>query len=112
MDRVELVTIMKNLLRSAVDEEGQYNEIEIADETPLVGGGAVLSSVGLVSYVLDVETAVAESFDEHVTLVNEQALSRRHSPFRTVSTLADYVVELVTGEVVGEEERESEIAAP
>jgi hypothetical protein len=111
MDRTALTTIMKTLLKAAVDEEGEYNEIEIVDGSPLVGGEAVLSSVGLVSYALDVEAAVAESFDAQITLVTEQALSRRHSPFRTVGTLADYVVELVTGEVPAEAADESELAA-
>lgn len=111
MDRVALLTIMKTLLKAAVDEEGEYNEIEIVDDSPLVGGEAVLSSVGLVSYALDVEAAVLESFDAPITLVTEQALSRRHSPFRTVGTLADYVVELVTGEAAEEEAGESEVAA-
>jgi hypothetical protein len=38
---------------------------------------------------------VAETWEAEIILVNESALSRKNSPFRTVSTLADYVLELV-----------------
>ena len=37
-------------------------------------------------------SAIADEFDVHVTLADERAISQRSSPFRTVGTLADYIV--------------------
>ena len=62
-----------------------------------MGEDAVVTSLSLVSFIADVESTLADSYDIDVTLVSEHALSRRRSPFRTIATLADYVVELTKG---------------
>lgn len=104
MDRNELIRRMVGLLEAALDAQGE-EQLEQADvASSLVGGSAVLSSLALVSYILDVETMVDEEHGLEITLVNEQALSRRNSPFRTVETLADYVLELAGVPVDGTDE--------
>lgn len=90
-----LVDAMTKLLQHAVKQEGEYSTVQVNGSSPLVGGDAVLSSMALVSYVVDVEAMVADEQDVEVVLVNEKALSRSESPFRTIDTLADYVIELV-----------------
>ncbi len=83
---------MVELLRAALDAEGGQHQIEPTASTPLLGRDAVLGSLALVTYVLDVESLLG-SWGIHLTLANEAALSRRKSPFRTVQTLADYAIE-------------------
>lgn len=95
MEKQPLVTAMIELLEEAVKREGEYSTVQVNTNSSLVGGDAVLSSMGLVSYVVDVEAMLADRHDIEVVLVNENALSRSHSPFRTIDTLADYVLELV-----------------
>jgi len=97
MDRATLVGNMTELLLAAVDAQGEQHEMEILSDSALVGGDAVLSSLALVTYILDVEAFLDSDHGQPVTLVNEQALSRSQSPFRTVETLADYVLELTGG---------------
>jgi len=94
MNRDTLVESMTDLLKTAVDAEGEHHQIEVTPDAPLVGGEAILSSMGLVSYVMDVEASLEEDHGLEVTLVNENALSRKESPFRSVHALADYVLEL------------------
>ena len=62
--------------------------------SPLLGQDAVLSSMGLVTLITDAESVLADEHGVEVTLVSEDAFSRRQSPFRTVEALADYVLEL------------------
>ena len=71
------------------------NALGKTPETLLFGRGAELDSLTLVSLVVEVEQTIQDYFGVTLTLANEQALSRKNSPFRTVSTLADYVVELL-----------------
>ena len=110
MDRGELIQRMVGLLEAALDAQGEEHVMKAEADSPLVGGEAVLSSLALVSYILDVETFVDEEHDLQITLVNEQALSRRNSPFRTVETLADYVLELAGVEVAPEGVEERKVA--
>ena len=60
--------------------------------TVLYGPGGLLDSLALVHLIIAVEAAIADEFDVHVTLTDERAISQRSSPFRTVGTLADYIL--------------------
>jgi hypothetical protein len=96
MERQNLIAVMVQRLQEVLVEESVETMIQADPASPLLGPDAVISSLALVSYILDIEALVAEHFDDaEVTLVSESALSRRNSPFRTIETLADYVFELL-----------------
>ena len=59
------------------------------------GPGGTLDSLGLVNFLADLEYRVAEEFGRDVVLASEQAMSRSRSPFRDVSALSEYVLELL-----------------
>lgn len=112
MDRAKLIESMTGLLVTAVDAQGEQHDMEVVSDSSLVGADAVLSSLALVTYILDLEAYLDSEEGLQVTLVNEDALSRSQSPFRTVETLADYVLELagVEPEAQGEVEPERRVA--
>jgi acyl carrier protein len=58
--------------------------------TRLFGSEGILDSMGLVSLVVAVEQAIDDEYGVAVALADEHALSQRHSPYRTIGTLADY----------------------
>lgn len=64
-----------------------------ARETSLLGPGAQLDSVALVTLVVTVESRVKDELGRDLTLADEEAMSRVNSPLRTVGTLADYIAE-------------------
>ena len=66
----------------------------IGPEDPLIGPDAQVDSMDLVSYVADVQEAIYERWQRDLVLADERALSRNTSPFRNLSALAEYVVEL------------------
>ena len=92
MQRQEIVDII-------IDQVNQYNDnlekkVDLlkGDESILFGKGGVLDSVDFVSLVLDIESAVEEASGKSLTLADSRALSQKNSPFRTVGTLADYIM--------------------
>lgn len=96
MQRDDLVSQMLKLLNETLVEHSLGETTEAATAaTPLIGPQAVLTSMGVVSLVTDIELMLAERYQVEVTLVSEQALSRRRSPFRNLDALADYTLELV-----------------
>jgi acyl carrier protein len=102
VNKQQLVDMMTGLLQIALDshrqEEGNESAPDKAQaDMPLIGDNAVVTSMALVSFVADVESTLQDEHDLTVTLVSEQSLSRKRSPFRTVETLADYIVELIDG---------------
>jgi hypothetical protein len=61
----------------------------------IFGPGGTLDSLALVSFLADLEYRIAEVFGREVVLASEQAMSRSRSPFRDVTALSEYVVELL-----------------
>lgn len=100
LEKDQILPMMMDSLKETMDEEGVSATTEITSESPLLAG-AVVSSIGLVSVVTDIEMRLFEDFDLEVTLVSEEALSRSKSPFQNLAALADYIIELaaVTGNI-------------
>lgn len=59
-------------------------------ETRLFGSDG-LDSIALVTLIADLEDKLAETLGRPVVLADERAMSRFHSPFRTVGTLIAHV---------------------
>lgn len=82
---------------SAIDEMNLTRPadkgLEKSPTTPLFGQQSHLDSLGLVSLIVGVEQGVADEFGSEITLADDRAMSRSASPFRTVDTLVDYIVE-------------------
>ena len=64
-------------------------------ESALYGNDGVLDSMALVNLLADVEDVVSEQFGVAIALADEKAMSARHSPFLTVKTLAEAVLERI-----------------
>lgn len=94
MDRAELLGVVLKSLREVVEAaDGKLNGAD--EQTPLIGSGAVLDSMRLVSLIVDVESRLEEGFGIGVTIADERAMSAKRSPFRTVGSLVDHLQVLV-----------------
>lgn len=88
-----IISSLQNIL---AEQESPAIAIEAVNEaTALVGPQAALNSLGLVTLLVDLEQKFDERYGVSFTLADERALSQRHSPFRSVSTLAEYISRLV-----------------
>ena len=61
----------------------------------IFGPGGILDSLGLVSFLADLEYRLSKEFGQDILLASEQAMSRTRSPFRDVPALTDYVTNLL-----------------
>ena len=59
--------------------------------TVLFGRDGCLDSLGLVTFIVAVETEIEDARGVTLLLADERAMSMAHSPFRTAGRLADYV---------------------
>ena len=69
-------------------------QVDVSPTAPLFGPPSPLDSLGLVALLIDVEEALAQQ-GHVVVLTDERALSQRHSPFRTVPSLVQYIEHLL-----------------
>jgi D-alanine--poly(phosphoribitol) ligase subunit 2 len=89
-----------NVLREAVEVFNTVHgeqQLAFAPETPLFGNGAPLSSLDLVMFLVEVESRLADRFGLEGSLSDDRAMSQQRSPFRSIGTLADYIVTLGSG---------------
>lgn len=92
IDRNVALEIVFSALRDAVDQNGG-DASSVNDETVIVGPGAVIDSIGVVSLIVDIEQRLEMDHQISVTLANDRAMSQRNSPFRTPAVLADHIIE-------------------
>ena len=83
----------------AIDDLNQVlppeQHVSKAPDAALLGEASTLDSMGLVNLIVLVEEKVQDHQGLAVSLVDERAMSREKSPFRTVGSLAGYVEEVV-----------------
>ena len=90
--------VAERILYPALEEVEPMLEVEVPRErsSPLMGNGSPMDSLALVTYLVAVEARLESQTDRPIRLVNENAMSRGASPFRTLGTLADYIAELTS----------------
>jgi len=91
IDRSVAMEIVLSALRDAVDQNGG-DAAAVTEDTVIVGPGAVLDSIGVVSLIVDIEQKLEMDHQVSVTLANDRAMSQRTSPFRTPAVLSDHIL--------------------
>jgi len=82
-------------LRQELDRRHPGQATAIGLETALVGPGAVLDSLGLVTFAVSLEQRLNDAASVNLNVADEQELTRRNSPFRTVGTLTQHLRSLI-----------------
>jgi len=88
MNAIIVEQIVVTTLRNCCLNNGL--SIEIKKDTSLIGSNRVLDSLGLVNFIVDIETAFLDIGVE-ISLTSENAMSSRISPFRTVGSLCRFI---------------------
>lgn len=81
------------IIIATIKEYCETNDVVYDDldkDTPLIGSGRLLDSMGLVNILVDIETAFLD-VDVEISLTSEVAMSGRISPFRSVGSLCNFI---------------------
>lgn len=95
LTREEVLQLLRDAVSAFNDVHGE-KQLAFALETPLFGNGAPLDSLDLVMFLVEVEGLLADRYGMERPLSDDRAMSQQRSPFRTIGTLADYIVSLGT----------------
>lgn len=94
MRRDDVVALIITTVEDLKDEREVTSHDPVTESTVLFGREGIFDSLGLVSLIVDVEQKI-EDLGISITLGDERAVSQKHSPFRTVQSLADHVCLLI-----------------
>lgn len=85
-----IIKTLKNLA-----DEFEYEGLENPNtKTAIYGANGGLDSLGLVSFITDLEQTLSDELGLEVILANEKAMSMRNSPFKDVESLTNYILSL------------------
>jgi len=65
---------------------------KIDETTHLFGAKGFLDSLKLVNVVLDAEQQINDTYNLAISLADDRSVSQERSPFRTIASLADYIL--------------------
>ncbi len=82
-----------NLLNDFILENEIEINCEIDDNTRLIGTSSIFDSMELVQFIVEVEQFLDEDYGFEIQLASEKAMSRRNSPFISVKSLHDFILE-------------------
>ncbi len=95
MTREQILEIVINNLKSLVDTFPENQKFEVDKDSVLFGNGSNIDSLSLVSVIIDLETLFYDEYGYEISLTDDRAMTREISPFENVSSLADYIFELI-----------------
>ena len=88
-----------NIMYEVVDEfnkSRERNEWLVKSENTELIGGISMDSLSFVDFIVVLEEKISEKYDVALTIADDRAMSEKNSPFRTIETLADYLVKLLS----------------
>jgi acyl carrier protein len=89
MTKLEIEKIVTNVLSEYCTNNNIQN-VDITQNTPLIGSNRILDSLGLVHLIVDIETSFLDE-DIELSLTSESAMSSRISPFRSIGSLCNFI---------------------
>ena len=97
-DRNQIASIVLRTLHELGEDLG-IDVLKAADEdTRLFGTKSALDSMNLVHFIADVEERLSDELNIEIVLANQNAISRKNSPFRRASSCIDYIMELIAAD--------------
>lgn len=96
LTRSVIESVVLSALNNLNRERADAPPVRVARDTPLFGSASELDSLSLVSVIVDVETTLNDEHGCDLSLMDDRALSRPASPFKDVSSLTDYIIELTS----------------
>lgn len=72
----------------------------VSEQTILFGMGSCIDSLSLVSIIVDLEMHFSDILAYEISLTNDNAMAREKSPFTSVTSLVEYIEELINSKNV------------
>lgn len=91
MDKNQIVEIVTRSAQRLVAENETFYPDKIQLTTPLCSSNGILDSLGLVQLIADIEEEVFQITGKQIIIADEKAMSLKISPFRSISSLADFI---------------------
>jgi len=94
MNKKDIQQIIFDAIEMTNNAREEGKKIPVSEDTDLYGASGNLDSMGLVSFLIDIEEAFQDN-GMNISLSDERAMSQSNSPFRNVQSLTEYIETLL-----------------
>jgi acyl carrier protein len=98
MEVEKVVKIVINQVEQLRDTLTEEQKFEVNKDTKLFGNNSNIDSLSLVSIIVDLEMLFSEEYGFDLSLTDDRAMTREISPFISITSLADYIVEIINNQ--------------
>lgn len=95
MTREEILKIVLNQVEQINDTFPDDQKVIVDETTTLFGNGSSIDSLSLVSIIVDLEMIFSSDYNKEISITDDRAMTREISPFDSVSSLVDYIFEII-----------------
>jgi len=95
MDNDKIILVIFDAVDEIKEQYPEEKKIIKSVDTVLFGETGTLDSLGLVNLIVTTEQKIEEEFEILISLADERAMSQKHSPFRTIGSLGNYIAILI-----------------
>jgi len=65
------------------------------NNSDIIGGNSPLDSLGVISFLLELENKIEDTYDLEITLVNDSVLNEEQSPLSNIKSLKSHLNTLI-----------------
>jgi len=95
MNKESIIEIVILNVKSLVETLPDQQKFDVNLDTVLFGRNSNIDSLSLVSVIVDLETTFSLDYNFDISLTDDRAMMREKSPFDSISSMADYIDELI-----------------
>lgn len=95
MTKEEITKIVINQVEQLNDTLPDNQKFTVNSDTILFGNGSSIDSLSLVSVIVDLEMLFSDEHGFDISLTDDRAMTREISPFDNVTSLVDYIFEII-----------------
>lgn len=98
-DKKEITKMVFEVIDDINELLPEEQQLKKHSNTVLFGKLGKLDSLGLVNLIVATEQKIEEKFNITITLADERAISKKHSPFNTIESFVNYIFLLLKGNI-------------
>jgi acyl carrier protein len=95
MNKEQILDIVIKQVEQLNDTLPDNQKFSVNKDTVLFGTGSSIDSLSLVSVIVDLEMIFSSEHGHDISLTDDRAMTRAISPFDNITSLVDYIEELV-----------------
>ena len=89
---------LEELIKSQITifcKENGIELVKLSNETRLIGHESIFDSMGLVTFLVELEEKIEELYSIEIEIADEKAMSRIKSPFININSLSEFLFEKI-----------------